>query len=65
MEVNLFRSSPASPGQSDRRDELLRLYGEMTDSAKQELLLFAEDLHRGVRGLAPRGELGVSRARLT
>jgi hypothetical protein len=46
MDINLFRSSPASPGQSYRRDELLRLYGEMTDSAKQELLLFAEDLHR-------------------
>jgi hypothetical protein len=46
MDMNLFRSSPASPSQSDRRDELLRLYGEMNEGAKQELLLFAEDLHR-------------------
>ena len=54
MDMNLFRSSPASPGQSDRRDELLRLYGEMTDSAKQELLLFAEDLHREASPGVPR-----------
>ena len=57
MDMNLFRSSPASPGQSDRRDELLRLYGEMTDGAKQELLLFAEDLHREASPEVPRARV--------
>ena len=38
------RSSPASPGQSVCRERLAHLYDEMGDTAKQELLQFAEDL---------------------
>jgi hypothetical protein len=38
------RSSPASPGQSVRRERLAQLYDEMGDTVKQELLQFAEDL---------------------
>jgi hypothetical protein len=37
-------SSRATSGSAGA--QLLRLYGEMNDGAKQELLLFAEDLHR-------------------
>src|SRR5690348_1316718 len=43
-DVHTSRSSPASPGQSARRDSLVRLYDQMGDLAKQELLQFAEDL---------------------
>ncbi len=40
------RSSPATPGQSVRRERLAQLYDEMGDTAKQELFQFAEDLSR-------------------
>jgi hypothetical protein len=39
-------SSPSSPGQSDRRDELLRLFDRLTDKGKQELLRLAKELAR-------------------
>jgi hypothetical protein len=46
MTADLYtsRSSLASPGQGARRDRLTRLYDELGDVAKQELLQFAEDL---------------------
>jgi hypothetical protein len=58
------RTSPASPGQSVRRERLAQLYDEMGDTAKQELLQFAEDLSGlgfGAR-LAPSSVLGLSRS---
>ncbi len=42
--MHTSRSSLASPGQGARRDRLTRLYDELGDVAKQELLQFAEDL---------------------
>src|SRR5689334_22448541 len=49
-DVHTCRSSRASPGQSARRDSLVRLYDQMGDMAKQELLQFAEDLGDEARG---------------
>jgi hypothetical protein len=39
-------TSEASPGQSDRRERLIRIYDELDDAGKQELLRFAEELSR-------------------
>jgi hypothetical protein len=38
--------SEASPGQSDKRDQLLRIYDELDDVQKQELLRLAMVLLR-------------------
>ena len=43
-DMHTSRSSLASPGQGARRDRLTRLYDELGDVAKQELLQFAQDL---------------------
>ena len=37
-------SSPSAPGQSDRREELIRLFDQLTDKGKQELLRLAKAL---------------------
>jgi hypothetical protein len=37
-------TSNSSPGQSDRREQLLRIYDELDDAGKQELLRLAQDL---------------------
>jgi hypothetical protein len=37
-------TSDASPGQSDRRERLIRIYDELDDAGKQELLRLAEQL---------------------
>jgi hypothetical protein len=37
-------SSGASPGQSERREKLIRIYDELDDAGKQELLRHAEEL---------------------
>jgi hypothetical protein len=39
-------TSEASPGQSDKRDQLLRLYDELDDIRKQELLRIGMELLR-------------------
>jgi hypothetical protein len=39
-------TSNSSPGQSDRREQLLRRYDELDDAGKQELLRLAQDLLR-------------------
>ena len=39
-------TSEASPGQSDKRDQLLRIYDELDDVQKQELLRLAMVLLR-------------------
>ncbi len=39
-------TSEASPGQSDKRDQLLRIYPELDDVQKQELLRLAMVLLR-------------------
>ena len=39
-------TSDSSPGQSDRREQLLRIYDELDDAGKQELLRLAQDLLR-------------------
>jgi hypothetical protein len=39
-------TSDSSPGQTDRRDQLLRIYDELDDAGKQELLRLAEELSR-------------------
>ena len=40
------KTSEASPGQSDKRDQLLRIYDELDDVQKQELLRLAMVLLR-------------------
>ena len=37
-------SSEASPGQSEKRDQLIRIYDELDDAGKQELLRLAMEL---------------------
>jgi|EndMetStandDraft_9_1072997.scaffolds.fasta_scaffold3034760_1 hypothetical protein len=37
-------TSEASPGQSERRNELIRIYDELDDAGKQELLRLAIEL---------------------
>ena len=37
-------SSEASPGQSDKRDQLIRIYDELDDAGKQALLRLAKEL---------------------
>lgn len=37
-------TSDASPGQSEKRDELIRVYDELDDNGKQELLRLALEL---------------------
>jgi hypothetical protein len=37
-------TSEASPGQSEKRDLLIRIYDELSDTAKQELLRLALEL---------------------
>jgi hypothetical protein len=39
-------TSEASPGQSNKRDQLLRIYDELDDVQKQELLRLAMVLSR-------------------
>jgi hypothetical protein len=39
-------TSDSSPGQGDRRDQLLRIYDQLDDAGKQELLRLAEELSR-------------------
>lgn len=39
-------SSPSSPGQSNRREELIRIFDELDDEGKQELLRLAKELAR-------------------
>jgi hypothetical protein len=39
-------SSPSSPGQSDRREELVRIFDKLNDEGKQELLRLAKELAR-------------------
>jgi hypothetical protein len=39
-------TSLSSPGQSGRRDELIRIYDELDDAGKRELLRFAIELLR-------------------
>ena len=39
-------TSDSSPGQADRREQLLRIYDELDDAGKQELLRLAQDLLR-------------------
>ena len=39
-------TSEASPGQSDRRERLIRIYDELDDAGKLELLRLAEELSR-------------------
>ena len=39
-------TSDSSPGQADRRDQLLRIYDELDGAGKQELLRLAEELSR-------------------
>jgi hypothetical protein len=39
-------TSDSSPGQADRRDQLLRFYDQLDDAGKQELLRLAEELSR-------------------
>ena len=43
-------TSDASPGQSDRRDRLIRVYDELDDEGKQRLLRLAEELQANVSG---------------
>jgi hypothetical protein len=40
------KTSGASPGQSDKRDRLLRIYDELDDGGKRELLRFGMALLR-------------------
>lgn len=37
-------SSGSSPGQSDRREELIRIFDKLDDQGKQELLRLAKEL---------------------
>lgn len=37
-------SSQASPGQTEKRDQLIRIYDELDDAGKQELLRLAMEL---------------------
>jgi hypothetical protein len=39
-------SSPSSPGQSNRREELIRIFDKLNDAGKQELLRLAKELAR-------------------
>jgi hypothetical protein len=39
-------SSPSSPGQSNRREELIRIFDKLNDAGKQELLRLAKELER-------------------
>jgi hypothetical protein len=39
-------SSSSSPGQSDRREELIRIFDKLNDEGKQELLRLAKELER-------------------
>ncbi len=39
-------TSDSSPGQVDRREQLLRVYDQLDDAGKQELLRLAEELSR-------------------
>jgi hypothetical protein len=39
-------TSDSSPGQSGRREQLLRIYDELDDAGKQELLRLAQELLR-------------------
>jgi hypothetical protein len=39
-------TSEASPGLGDRRARLVRIYDQLDDAAKQELLRLAEELAR-------------------
>jgi hypothetical protein len=39
-------SSSSSPGQSDRREELIRIFDKLNDEGKQELLRLAKELAR-------------------
>jgi hypothetical protein len=41
---HMDNTSDSSPGQSDRREELLSIYDELDDAGKQELLRLAQDL---------------------
>ena len=45
-------TSDASPGQSDRRERLIRRYDELDDAGKHELLRLAEELRANVSGSA-------------
>jgi hypothetical protein len=45
-EIQSSSTSEASPGQSDKRDQLLRIYDELDDVQKQELLRLAMVLLR-------------------
>jgi hypothetical protein len=45
-ETQCNSTSEASPGQSDKRDQLLRIYDELDDVQKQELLRLAMVLLR-------------------
>ncbi len=44
MAIDIHRTSASSPGQSARRETLLRLYDDIDDAAKHKLLEFAKDL---------------------
>ena len=39
-------TSAASPGQAEKRDQLIRIYDELDDAGKQELLRLAEELSK-------------------
>lgn len=39
-------SSPSSPGQSDRREELIHIFDRLDDDGKQKLLQIARELAR-------------------
>ena len=39
-------TSDASPGQPEKREELIRIYDALDDAGKQELLRLAEELAR-------------------
>jgi hypothetical protein len=39
-------SSRSSPGQSERREELIRIFDKLDDQGKQELLRLAKELAR-------------------
>jgi hypothetical protein len=39
-------TSGSSPGQSERREELIRIFDQLDDEGKQELLRLAKELAR-------------------
>ncbi len=46
LELQNKTSSNASPGQPEKREELIRIYDALDDAGKEELLRLVEELGR-------------------